>query len=195
MGMNPGWFGVRSVVAPPMSDPHRFPLLKERRHAVSHASSILTSGHEFYMRMALDEAENALQKQEVPIGSLLVADTGEVLARSHNLTICSVDPTAHAEINVLRQAAAALGNYRLCGTTLYATIEPCVMCMGALIQARVARIVYGAPDPRWGAVESLYRFAEDPRFNHHPHIVAGILADPCREIIQRFFRERRQRTP
>ncbi|MEW6261086.1 MAG: tRNA adenosine(34) deaminase TadA [Thermodesulfobacteriota bacterium] len=144
-----------------------------------------------WMHTAIEEAEKAFRLGEVPVGAVLVDAESRILAQDGNRTIASLDPTAHAEIRVLRQAARLLGNYRLLNTTLYVTIEPCVMCMGALIHARVQRIVYGAPDPRWGACGSLYDFSVDTRFNHHPAVFGGILEEPCRRLMQDFFRERR----
>jgi tRNA(adenine34) deaminase len=147
---------------------------------------------ESWMRRALDEAQKAGQTGEVPIGAVLVDAAGEMLASARNRTIGLADPTAHAEMLALRAAARKMGNYRLLHTTLYVTIEPCVMCMGALIHARVARIVFGARDPHWGAAGSLYDFAADTRFNHRPEMVEGVLAEPCRRLIQAFFRARRK---
>lgn len=143
------------------------------------------------MQMALELAAEAFNRQEVPVGALLVDSGGKVLASGFNETITACDPTAHAEMVVLRRAAAVLGNYRLLSTTLYVTVEPCVMCMGALIHARVGRIVFGAPDPKWGAAGSLYDFAGDPRLNHHPEIVSGVCLESCRHMIQTFFRSKR----
>ena len=143
------------------------------------------------MKLALKEAKKAGQKDEVPIGAVLVADTGEILAAAHNQTISRSDPTAHAEIFVLRQAAQKILNFRLLYTTLYVTIEPCVMCMGAIVHARVATVVFGAEDPKWGAAGSLYNFASDTRLNHQPEIVSGVCQDECRAIMQDFFRSKR----
>lgn len=143
------------------------------------------------MQMALELAAEAFNRQEVPVGALLVDPGGKILARGFNETITACDPTAHAEMVVLRRAAAALGNYRLLSTTLYVTVEPCVMCMGALIHARVGRIVFGAPDPKWGAAGSLYDFSGDARFNHHPEIVSGVCLERCRAMMQTFFRSKR----
>ena len=143
------------------------------------------------MQTAIEEAQKAFSLGEVPVGAVLVDAEGRILARDGNRTISTADPTAHAEIRVLRQAARLLGNYRLLNTVLYVTIEPCVMCMGALIHARVRQIVYGAPDPRWGACGSLYDFSVDVRFNHHPVVIGGILEESCRKMMQDFFRERR----
>jgi tRNA(adenine34) deaminase len=144
-----------------------------------------------HMRLALAEAEKAGQRGEVPVGAVLVAEDGTVLAVAGNRTIERADPSAHAEMLVMRSAAARLGNYRLPGTTLYATVEPCVMCMGAAVHARIARVVFGAPDPKWGAAGSMYNFCTDSRLNHCIEATAGVLADDCRELIQAFFRERR----
>ncbi|MDD3992943.1 MAG: tRNA adenosine(34) deaminase TadA [Desulfobacterales bacterium] len=144
-----------------------------------------------YMRQALAEAEKAGQRGEVPVGAVLVAEDGTVLAADGNRTIELADPSAHAEMLVMRAAAAKLNNYRLPGTTLYATVEPCIMCLGAAVHARIARVVFGAPDPKWGAAGSMYNFCTDSRLNHCIETTAGVLADECRELIQAFFRERR----
>ena len=148
--------------------------------------------HEQMMQVALAEAEKAGQNREVPIGAVLVAQTGEILAKAYNRTIALADPTGHAEILAMRTAAQKIKNYRLLNTTLYVTVEPCVMCMGAIMHARIARVVYGAPDPKWGALGSLYNFADGKTFNHHPEIVAGVRSEACREIIQAFFKSRRR---
>jgi tRNA(adenine34) deaminase len=147
--------------------------------------------HEHYMHMALEEARKAFRREEVPVGAVLVDDDNAILARAHNRTITDCDPSAHAEMLALRQAAGAIHNYRLLNTTLYVSVEPCVMCMGAIIHARVARVVFGAHDPKWGAGGSLYHFGEDHRFNHHPDIIEGILLDECRDLMRAFFRSRR----
>ncbi len=143
-----------------------------------------------FMQEALAEARAAVAAGEVPIGAVLVHD-GKVLARSNNRTIRDNDPTAHAEILVLRTAARLLGNYRLSGTTLYVTIEPCSMCAGAIIQARVPRLVYGADDPKGGAVRSCFEILSHPRLNHQVEVTSGILAADCSAILQSFFAERR----
>lgn len=145
------------------------------------------------MARALAEARAAARRGEVPVGALLVAKGGEVLAAAGNRTIADHDPSAHAEIVVLRQAAAALVNHRLPGTTLYVTLEPCVMCVGALIQARIARLVYGASDPKAGAVASLFQLAADPRLNHRFAVQGGVLAAECGHLLRDFFRQRRGR--
>jgi len=147
--------------------------------------------HEYYMRQAIAEARKAEESGEVPVGAVLKDAEGTILATAHNQTIFKSDPTAHAEIEALRKASAKLHNYRLLSTTLYATVEPCFMCMGAIVHARVQCVVFGAPDPKWGAAGSLYNFPGDTRLNHHPQIIRGICADECRTMLQRFFRMRR----
>ena len=147
-----------------------------------------------FMKLAINEAKKAGQKAEVPVGAVLVAESGDILSLSHNQTIALADPTAHAEILVLRKAAQKVLNYRLLGTTLYVTIEPCIMCMGAIVNARVTRVVFGAKDLKWGAAGSLYNFAEDVRLNHRPEIIQGICQDECRELMREFFRSKRMRS-
>jgi tRNA(adenine34) deaminase len=141
--------------------------------------------------MALEEARRAMQIDEVPVGAVLVDVSGDLLASAHNRTIAAQDPTAHAEILALRAAAGKLRNYRLLNTTLYVTVEPCVMCAGALVHARVGRLVCGAPDPKWGACGSLYNVASDPRLNHRLEVISGVCAEECRALMQDFFRSRR----
>jgi tRNA(adenine34) deaminase len=145
---------------------------------------------EDFMKVALEEARAAAEAGEVPVGAVLVAD-GEVIARSGNRTIRDCDPTAHAEIVALRAAAQKLSNYRLAGAELYVTIEPCAMCAGALVQARVARLVYGADEPKGGAVRSCFSIFDHPALNHHVEIVSGVLAADCSAMIQSFFAARR----
>ena len=153
---------------------------------------ILMNIHEKWMNWALAEAKKAGQLQEVPVGALLLSEENEVMALSHNICITSVDPTAHAEIIALRMAAQKVQNYRLLNTTLYVTVEPCLMCMGAIIHARVKRVVFGTRDEKWGAAGSLYNFSEDSRLNHQPEIIQGVLEQECRELIQQFFQARRK---
>jgi tRNA(adenine34) deaminase len=143
------------------------------------------------MRIALEHAALALAIDEVPVGACLTDADGELIAAGFNRTINDSDPTAHAEIIVLRQAAAAVQNYRLTGTTLYTTVEPCVMCAGALVNARVKRLVYGAADERFGAVDSAFRLCDNAALNHRMEITAGVLGDECRSIMQDFFKARR----
>ena len=146
---------------------------------------------ERWMRTAIDAAREAAELGEVPIGACLVNNDGKLLATASNRPITSNDPSAHAEMLVLRQAAADIGNYRLTGTTVYSTIEPCVMCAGALVNARVARLVFGAHDERFGAVESRFRICDSEMLNHRIEIVPGVLAEECRALMQEFFRARR----
>jgi tRNA(adenine34) deaminase len=142
------------------------------------------------MERALEEARVCAAAGEVPIGALLVRE-GQIIARSGNRTIRDCDPTAHAEIVVLREGSRKLGNYRLAGTTLYVTVEPCSMCAGGMIQARVPRLVYGCDDPRGGAVRSCFEMLNHPRLNHRVEVTAGILANECAAILQSFFAARR----
>jgi len=148
--------------------------------------------HTEFMELALEEAEKAGQKDEVPVGAVLISETGDILARTHNQTITRTDPSAHAEILALRHAAQKISNYRLVNTILYVTIEPCIMCMGAIVHARVSKLVYGSKDPKWGAAGSLYDFAKDTRLNHRIEVVEGICSKRCRRLIQDFFQMRRK---
>jgi tRNA(adenine34) deaminase len=143
-----------------------------------------------FMQRALDEARAAALAGEVPVGAILVRDA-KIIARSGNRTIRDTDPTAHAEMVVLREAAYALGNYRLAATTLYVTIEPCSMCAGAMVQARIPRLVYGCDDPKGGAVRSCFEILSHPRLNHQVEITPGVLAPDCAALIHSFFAERR----
>ena len=143
------------------------------------------------MQQALAEARESAATGEVPIGAVLVHD-GKILARAGNRTIRDCDPTAHAEIVALREAARIIGNYRLADTTLYVTIEPCSMCAGAMIQARVSRLVYGAAEPRGGAVQSCFAVLSHPELNHRVEVTSGILADDCSAVLRAFFVARRQ---
>ena len=150
----------------------------------------MTQSDTAYMQDALNEARAAAAAGEVPIGAVLVHE-GKIVTRSGNRTIRDCDPTAHAEIIVLRQAARVLGNYRLAESTLYVTVEPCSMCAGAMIQARVPRLVYGADDPKGGAVRTCFQILSDPRLNHQVEVTPGVLAEECQTVIRSFFAERR----
>jgi len=143
-----------------------------------------------YMQIALEEAGASAEAGEVPIGALLVWED-KIIARSGNRTIRDNDPTAHAEIVVLREAAKILNNHRLAGTTLYVTLEPCAMCAGAMIQARVPKLVYGAGDPKGGAVRSCFEVLSNPRLNHQVDVVSGVLAERSASLLQSFFAARR----
>ena len=144
-----------------------------------------------FMQHALAEARESAASGEVPIGAVLVHE-GRILARAGNRTIRDCDPTAHAEIVVLREAAKIIGNYRLADTTLYVTIEPCSMCAGAMIQGRVPRLVYGAAEPRGGAVQSCFEVLSHPEVNHRVQVTSGVLGSECSEVLQSFFAVRRQ---
>ena len=150
----------------------------------------MTSTDEHWMQLALEQAQLAAANGEVPVGAVLVKDN-QLVASGFNQPISACDPSAHAEIVVLRAAAKALSNYRLPNTTLYVTIEPCTMCVGALIHARIERLVFGAPEPRAGAVVSAAQLLEGVQFNHRIAVQGGVLAEPCAAVMQKFFREKR----
>lgn len=143
-----------------------------------------------FMRAALDEARAAAARGEVPVGAVIVLD-GKIVSRAGNRTIGDCDPTAHCEIIALREAARAIGNYRLLGASLYVTIEPCAMCAGALIQARIARLIYGADDPKAGAVRSCFSILESARLNHRVEVTSGVLTSEAIALLQEFFAARR----
>jgi tRNA(adenine34) deaminase len=143
-----------------------------------------------FMKMALREAEEAGRKGEVPVGAILVKED-RVLAKDHNRCIELNDPTAHAEVLVLRKGGKALGNYRLNNTVLYVTTEPCPMCVSAMIHGRISRLVFGAPEPKFGAVESKFRLLEGNGFNHKVKVEQGVLEKECAEILKLFFKEKR----
>jgi tRNA(Arg) A34 adenosine deaminase TadA len=146
--------------------------------------------HDDYMREALALADESAAEGEVPVGAVVVVH-GEIAGRGRNRPIASHDPSAHAEIAALRAAGHRLGNYRLTGATLYVTVEPCLMCVGALVHARIETLVYGAVEPRAGAIESTQRAHEQPTLNHRLVVVSGVLARECGERMQRFFAARR----
>jgi len=145
-----------------------------------------------FMRAALALADEAWRAGEVPVGAVVVTD-GEIVGRGYNAPIRRQDPTAHAEIAALRDAAAALGNYRLPGCDLYVTLEPCAMCAGAIMQARIRRLVFGAADPKTGACGGVVNLFAEPRLNHQTTIIGGVLADDCGLLLKRFFADRRER--
>ncbi len=142
------------------------------------------------MRLALEQAQEARRLGEVPVGAVVVVNE-RIAGAGHNRPISSNDPTAHAEIVAMREAAARLGNYRLSGATLYVTVEPCMMCVGAMVHARIRTLVYGAPEPKAGAVASTQRAHEHAALNHRMEVIGGVLEDQCRAFIQEFFEERR----
>ena len=147
--------------------------------------------HDQFMRMAYREAEAALAENEVPIGAVIVHD-GRVIAAAHNQREQLQDPTAHAEMVAITQAAQSLGSWRLEGCTLYVTLEPCPMCAGAIVQARIPIVVYGTPDPKAGAVNTLYQLLTDTRLNHRCQVVSGVMLGECSSILSRFFQEQRR---
>ncbi|NLF09151.1 MAG: nucleoside deaminase [Pirellulaceae bacterium] len=147
--------------------------------------------HEQFMQIALDEARQAFGEEEVPVGAAIVKD-GRIIARAHNQRERLRDPTAHAEMIAITQAAESLGSWRLDGCTLYVTLEPCPMCAGAIVQARIPTVVYGAADPKAGAVESLFRLLDDRRLNHCAETIGGVLAAACGEILSQFFQQQRR---
>jgi len=144
-----------------------------------------------WMRLALTEAEHALPSDDVPVGAVVVGPDGAVLGRGHNVREAEGDPTGHAEVRALQEAARSVGEWRLDGCTLVVTLEPCTMCAGALVLARVGRLVYGAEDPKAGAVGSLWDVVRDRRLNHRPEVAGGVLADECAEVLRAFFRTHR----
>ena len=145
-----------------------------------------------FMRLALREAERARREREVPVGAIVVRD-GRVIARAHNRPIHLKDPTAHAEVLALRRAARKVGNYRLSGCTLYVTIEPCAMCAGAMVQARLKRVVFGASDPKAGAGGSVLSVLNHPRLNHRVEVTEGVLGEDCAAILKEFFGNKRKK--
>ncbi len=152
----------------------------------------MSRADETFMREALAEAQRALDAGEVPVGAVVVRD-GVVVGRGHNAPISLADPTAHAEMLAIRDAGRKVGNYRLAGATLYATIEPCPMCCGAALHARLARVVYGAPDPKAGAIDSLFRLLDDPRLNHRVDATRGVLEEASAKLLRVFFDAKRRK--
>ncbi|MDN6180201.1 MAG: tRNA adenosine(34) deaminase TadA [Halomonas subglaciescola] len=146
---------------------------------------------EYYMHRALDQAHLAFKAGEVPVGAVVVDAAGEVIAATHNAPVARHDPCAHAEVQALRAAGRALGNYRLDGCTLYVTLEPCMMCLGAMVNARLARVVYGAPEPRTGMLESKANLLAQPWFNHRVAVTAGVQAAASKRLLKAFFSARR----
>ncbi len=153
-------------------------------------NSLITRSDEVFMRAALAQADEAERRGEVPVGAVIV-DEGEIVAAAGNAPVSKTDPTAHAEISALREAGRKMGNYRLPGATVYVTVEPCAMCAGALVAARVGKLVFGTRDLRFGAVRSKFRLADSDRLNHRIEIVEGVLAEECLKRLQGFFAQRR----
>jgi tRNA(adenine34) deaminase len=152
---------------------------------------MIIATHDSYMRMALSLAEQAYEADEVPVGAVVVHG-GRVIAAAHNQREMLRDPTAHAEMIAITQAAESRGDWRLEECTLYVTLEPCAMCAGAILQARIPLVVYGATDPKAGAVQTLYHLLDDVRLNHRSEVISGVLAAPCGEILTRFFSDKRR---
>ncbi|MFC1819825.1 tRNA adenosine(34) deaminase TadA [Thermodesulfobacteriota bacterium] len=153
---------------------------------------IMSSDYNLLMKQALMEAKKGFERGEVPIGAVLVGLDGEIVAKAHNQPISLRDPTAHAEILTLRKAGVSYKNYRLKDTTLVVTMEPCIMCMGAALNARISRLVFGASDPKSGAAGSLFNLAKDNRLNHRIEVISGIMEEECGGLLQGFFRLRRR---
>lgn len=169
-------------------------MAKAGRQTGARRSPDQTSQHErdrFWMGFALLEAQAAREAGEVPVGAVVIMDD-EIAGRGHNEPIARCDPTAHAEVIAIREAARRTGNYRLAGATLYATIEPCAMCAGAIVQSRIQRLVYGASDTKAGGVESIFAICTSSSLNHQVEVESGVDADASRELMQSFFRERRK---
>jgi len=144
----------------------------------------------FFMGLAIEEARKAFGDGEAPVGAVAVKD-GNIIARARNMKESRSDPTSHAEIELLKQVASMLGGWRLTGVTVYVTLEPCPMCAGGMVLARIDRLVYGAPDPKMGAVRTLYRIADDPRLNHRIEVTEGVMAKECGDILTSFFKLKR----
>jgi tRNA(adenine34) deaminase len=145
---------------------------------------------EYFMRLALREAERALEHDDIPVGAIVVRE-GEVIGSGHNERQLRADPTAHAELIALRDAARTLGNWRVLASVLYVTLEPCAMCAGAIVLARVPRVVFGTPDPKAGAAGSVLNVLAEPRLNHHPQVESGLLAQECADLLRSFFASKR----
>ncbi|HKK99424.1 MAG TPA: tRNA adenosine(34) deaminase TadA [Desulfotignum sp.] len=148
---------------------------------------------QFYMMLAIKEALHARAMDEVPVGAVITDADGQVIGHGYNAPVSTCDPTCHAEISAIRMAARSRKNYRLTSTTLYVTIEPCIMCMGAIIHSRINRVVFGASDPKWGAVCSLYHMADDQRLNHCPEVVSGVCEEQTRNLMKHFFCSKRSK--
>ena len=164
------------------------------RSVGSYNTKRVSEHDEKWMFEAIAAARLAGSDDEVPVGAVLVSSEGEMLASAGNRTIRDSDPTAHAEIVAIRTAASLISNYRLTGTTLYTTVEPCVMCSGAIVNARIARLVFGTADPRFGAVRSQFQLCDNASLNHRVEIVTGVLEEHCKWLMQEFFRDKRRAT-
>jgi len=151
-----------------------------------------TALDEYWMKLALEQAQMAMDLNEVPVGAVLIDDNNQLISSAHNQPISQHDPTSHAEINALRKGALSVKNYRLINTTLYVTLEPCVMCVGAMDHSRIGRLVYAASEYKTGAVNSQFQLLDDNRHNHNIMVTSGVLETPCSQIISDFFKQRRQ---
>jgi len=171
-----------------------FPEPEKEQGVPFRSSEAESEGDEKWMGLALEEAHRAANEGEVPVGAVVLWEN-QVIAKSHNQPISRHDPTAHAEILAIREASEKMKNYRLTGMTLYVTLEPCIMCAGAILQARLARLVFGTCDPKGGAVNSFYRLLQDGRLNHSVEVTGGVLQASCAEILSGFFREKRIASP
>ena len=160
--------------------------------SLPYSARLKKTDDQVFMEIAIRLAEESGQRGEVPVGAVLVDEAGNIISKASNMIIELCDPTAHAEILALRQGAVNTGNYRLTGTTLYVTIEPCAMCAGAMVLARIRRLVFGAHDPKTGACGSLYKIVDDLRLNHRIEVECGVLKDGCRAVVQDFFRAKRK---
>jgi tRNA(adenine34) deaminase len=152
---------------------------------------MMEHGHDYFMQLALREAQRSADADEVPVGAIIVKD-GTVIGRAHNQTELLKDPTAHAEMIAITQAASSVGDWRLTDTTLYVTKEPCPMCAGAIVLARIPLVVFGVADPKRGGAVSVFNILNHPQLNHRPEIIQGIMEEPCRAMLQDFFRKKRQ---
>ena len=168
------------------------PLHAEIRSVKGEDTRTAPLDHEHFMGLALQEAERAYSRSEVPVGAVVVGSHGEVLGRGCNAPVSLVDPTAHAEILALREASRKMGNYRLVDATLYVTLEPCPMCLGAILHARVRRLVFGAADPKGGAAGGVVDLTRVPAFNHYVEVTGGVREEECAGLLRRFFQERRR---
>ena len=179
-----------------VAESHTVTPAKSKNSALADATTTTVAaldGDAHWMAVALDQAKVAWSIGEVPVGAVVVDAAGEQVGVGYNRTIVDTDPSAHAEVVALRAAALHAGNHRLPGMTLYVTLEPCIMCMGAMLHARLARIVYGATDPKTGACASVLNVADIAQLNHQTHLTGGVLAEPCGDLLRAFFRARRMK--
>ncbi|MGM0418503.1 MAG: tRNA adenosine(34) deaminase TadA [Thermodesulfobacteriota bacterium] len=148
--------------------------------------------HEYLMKVAIEQAAEAEKKDEVPVGAVITDLQGNIISKGHNLVITNLDACSHAEINAIKAASEKFANYRLTDTVLYSTIEPCIMCMGAIVHSRIKKVVFGAFDTKWGGCGSVYSFHENKSLNHRTEIISGVLENDCRKLLQDFFQKKRR---